>query len=430
MGVARSRQLLFTLLALSLTFGSIVPLLTIKTSALLDGSNDEIRPPGVCEHCNENRTCAGLLEKDPTLLDDCLREPTLQKCHMVCADHPEPTAMHVNVTDSTCEGHPMFWPGLDQGQWVKDYSYCNPLQGTPQECLLQKYRWKVSGCSPFETFDREKACSLLWQHNISDIQVLGDSLMRHVWQGLVLVLSGDFDYNVTLKHGRFCQGENGFADSSCRVGDGVMIPLCIQESTNASIHVQYVVVGPQSKGGTKFSITPVPNRGKTLYLYGIGNHALSRNAKYSDRLAILNAEAYANHFHWSNLSEPYYWGEDGHHLIWIPPHYKLSISRFDESNQRALDFMKESHDILSNVRHTGTLNTYSLTREALAFFCRSCEGTISNSNGRFPKCKYFVRDACEETRETWDGYHFGRGINTWKAHLALGHLQNTLKARQ
>jgi hypothetical protein len=389
-------------------------------SSWVDSTTEKDEAP-VCEHCSDNQTCASLFEKHPNLIVDCVKNPTLSQCQMVCADYPEPANKKATQEkEDSCKGHSKLWPALDEGQWIEDTEYCTPFQGTPRECLLGKYRWKLSGCSQFETFDREQACSLLWEHNISDIAVVGDSLMRHIWQGLVLVLSGDFDYNI---HGdtQGCRGESAFSEKKCRASVGAMVPLCFQNSTNMFVHVHLTN-----------TLRPFPNRGKTLQLYGIGNHRpYPSDGQHDDliaRLGILNSSAFKA-YRWNGFVKPYSGGEDGRHLIWIPPHYKLSIGRFDESNQRALEFLQESHDFFTQGNHTGTLNTYSLTKGAVPFFCRSCKAWDSTGS-LYPPCEYFVRDTCERTLETWDGFHFGRGLNTWKAHLALSHFQNTVEARQ
>jgi hypothetical protein len=51
-----------------------------------------------------------------------------------------------------------------------------------------------------------------------------------------------------------------------------------------------------------------------------------------------------------------FWGKEDY-LIWIPPHYKLRIGRNDEFNDRALRFLKESHEFFEQWG-AATLNTY------------------------------------------------------------------------
>lgn len=246
--------------------------ITSNSSLLLLATNNVLEGVPACHRCeddsNVSRTCSKIFAQDPNLARDCIQRPNLEKCNLKCADYPEPENKTIDDENHVCENrHPTFWPPLDRGQWVDDPVYCARFQATPQACVLGKYRWKLSACDQFETFDRQSACSLLWEHNISDILVAGDSLMRNLWHSLILVLSGDSEFDVNGDEA--CRGATGFAQRRCRAGDGAMFPLCFQNSTETTIQVKYLSAKPY---GPPPLIEPVPNRGKTLHLYGIGNH--------------------------------------------------------------------------------------------------------------------------------------------------------------
>jgi hypothetical protein len=147
--------------------------------------------------------------------------------------------------------------------------------------------------------------------------------------------------------------------------------------------------------------------GKTLHFYGIGNHPASGKHSPVERLGILNATQYQN-LKWYGFDNPNFWGKDGY-FVWMPPHYKLQIGRHDETNQRAHQFGIESHEFFSR-NGAVTFNTFDMTRELAHFFSRSRRGS---------KVQYYARETCKPVFDTWDGYHYSRTINVWKAHLAL-----------
>jgi hypothetical protein len=121
----------------------------------------------------------------------------------------------------------------------------------------------------------------------------------------------------------------------------------------------------------------------------------------------VNASAYIN-LKWNDL-QPFFWGFDDL-FLWVPPHFRILNFNHDEFNRRQLSFLIESSQFFADL-HAPTLNVFSMTRGAAPFFCRGNNGT------------YMRRDTCEKTLETYDGVHWSRGINLWKAHLILEHLK-------
>jgi hypothetical protein len=114
---------------------------------------------------------------------------------------------------------------------------------------------------------------------------------------------------------------------------------------------------------------------------------------------------------WRTLNESYFRGQ-GHCMIWRPPHFKISIGRTDETNERALAFLKESHDFFADL-NAQTLNTFSMTKAVANFLCLLCNWNT------FPSCEYLEQRTCKRSTVTYDGFHYTRQIDLWKARLVL-----------
>jgi hypothetical protein len=240
---------------------------------------------------------------------------------------------------------------------------------------------------------------------------------------LIVILKGDLDPDFGPKN---CAHGLAFSEfKDCRVngaGAGVMMSVCPRTETSIAgmsntdaINVRFQDNNPNNKIHVP-RIESVTGRGKTLHIYGVGNHPPDGDRSAYGRLGTLNVTAWKDKKWNQQMNEPFFWGA-GHYFIWVPPHFKFSIGRPDESNQRGLRFLKESHDFFASLE-APTLNTYTLTEQAMPFFCRKCDPTKPFPN-ILHECKYYERGTCELTGETWDGFHYGRAMNVWKAHLAL-----------
>jgi hypothetical protein len=382
-----------------------------------------------CETCDDNVRCADLLARTPDLLTRCAENPGDSVCELGCFDEPEEVLEDSNlmVLNNNDNNHDAasdknLWPPLGEGRWTEDPDYCRRFQDTTQACLLDKYRWTLApgNSEVVDTFDSETACALLHRSNITDIKFAGDSLVRHIWQGLLLVLTGD--WNTDLGRGKECANGLIFSEHrTCRrdgTGAGMMVPVCPHTAGNYSIEVRFQENITWRKKHHPW-IESVEGRGKTLHIYGVGNHPPLGDYTPTGRIGVLNVTMW-NELKWKpQFNKPFFWG-DGHYFIWVPPHFKLSIGRHDETNQRALSFLKESHELFAKFQ-APTFNSFTLTKRAIPFFCRKCERQTNASHPLNPsvECEYYERETCQTTKETWDGFHYGRALNTWKAHLLL-----------
>jgi hypothetical protein len=378
-------------------------------------------------HCVnvDNMTCASHDEKHPDWMNECNQNPYLPQCQLECYDDAPDAYQNTTLRESQVDAArfnnsssvsgPFYslWPSIDQGEWIEDPEYCLATANTTSNCLLDKYRFRlrVQGRNNFETRSGQEACDLLHKHNISDISFIGDSLIRHLTMGLIMVLEDDWNriFHPTKK-GLGCTGDVAFSEKGCRMSSFDM-QVCRDQESGRAIHFRSQQHNPTRKKHTP-PISRGGGKGKTLHVYGVGNHPATGIYTEAERLGVLNLEAYKK-TKWITFQEKEFWGK-GDYFLWLPPHFKMNIHGANENNQRGMQFMEESHDFFSKLG-ASTLNTYSMTKAASRFLYR---GSLP-LNATLDKQGYFSRETCQPISDTWDGFHYARTINVWKAHLLL-----------
>jgi hypothetical protein len=377
-------------------------------------------------HCVnvDNMTCASHYEKYPDWMNQCNQNPNLGQCQFDCWDGEAPDAYQnttlresqvdaarFNYSSLVSDPLSSLWPPIDKGEWIEDHEYCLAHANTTSNCLMDKYRFHLQdqGRNTFETRSGQQACDLLHKHNISDISLIGDSLIRHLAMGLIMVLEDNWD-RVFHRRKKACKGDVAFTEKGCRM-TAFNMQVCRDQKSGRSIHFKFQQHNPREEVHTP-PILREGGDGKTLHVYGVGNHPATGQQSNTERLGILNVEAYKS-TKWITFQEKEFWGK-GDYLLWVPPHFKMKIRRADSSNQRALQFMKESHDFFSKLG-ASTLNTYSMTKAATRFLYR---GSLP-PNATLDMQRYFSRETCQPITDTWDGFHYARTINLMKAHLVL-----------
>ena len=385
-----------------------------------------IRP--ICSFDSLQMTCAWKLAKNEGILSQCKQDPFLPQCDLNCIDgatqefpgasfdvliHEDEKSRAMKLEerllgDDKLQGRDRMWPPLgSNGQWIDDPRYCDTVKNTTGACLFGKYRyvWDEKWNRP-TIWTKEDACQLLKSRNVTRIRVVGDSLLRHLSQGLVIVLKGDYDYQFGHKG---CVGDRAFSEKGCR-GFGVT-SVCYNDESKKSggISIAYLEREPATwKLGSASRFRS--SHARTLFFYGAGNHPATAQHGLNERYGILNATEYLDG-RWSVLQSQF-WGPFNY-FVWVPPHYKLRIGRSDETNQRVYQFLVDSHNFFQFLG-ARTLNAFDMTRAMASFF--SFDDSAK---------KFYFRETCQETLETWDGFHYNRTVNLWKAHLALHQFQSS-----
>ena len=61
--------------------------------------------------------------------------------------------------------------------------------------------------------DKNEACEEIKQRNLRKLCFIGDSYMRHTYEGMLLILSGDYEYgamDITGRNLAMCEGDGQF----------------------------------------------------------------------------------------------------------------------------------------------------------------------------------------------------------------------------
>jgi hypothetical protein len=356
-----------------------------------------------------NRTCSSIFQskskQNPEWTQDCLKDPSRPSCMVECLEYPGKTSMK-NVSPK----HSTLWPPIGQGSWVEDASYC---QVADHFCFLGKYRFDLPD---LHVYSPQDACTLLRQNNITVVHIVGDSLMRQVSVALGHFLRNNWN-DLWRNQKPYCIGDRAFADEACRVIN-VELPVCSQQG-----YQDITFIFNSAIPRNPVDISPPRSGSKTLTLYGTGNHPPQGDYGKEGVMGMLNATGYKQ-TKWATFNRTYFWGEN-HLFLWLPTHYKLSIFRTVELNERALDYMIDSDEFFSSLG-ASSVNTFSMTEAAARFLYQVCPNDQRNSH--FGKdCVFHSRETCNLTNETWDGYHYARSINVWKMQLILNQLARQMK---
>lgn len=114
-------------------------------------------------------------------------------------------------------------------RWVKDQQYCaNP--SSFYTCTPHGWAWrpdlsnreahlndKSKDASAF--WEPEQGCALLRERGVRRMVMVGDSYMRHAYEGVTMMLSGDYVTGGLNEEGRAnesCHGEGQFNEVFCR----------------------------------------------------------------------------------------------------------------------------------------------------------------------------------------------------------------------
>ena len=245
-------------------------------------------------------SCTQLAKMYPSRIQDCLRNSSLPICSIKCYDTPPATLPSLNdwsahknnnsITTSSSSSLPTIWPPIGVGRWIYDPEYCRSPTNPLYPCLMNKYRWDLGPSSHFEPLI--DPCALLHQYNISDIHAIGDSLIRHLTQGLVILLNGDYNYRF---HNRTCVGDNAFSIYECRREIYKEYQVC--HSGQKYITIRAIPFSYHHQHLLDI-LYPGEGPGNTLYLYGVGLHASdpkkpgAKSYTPAERQTILNSSAY------------------------------------------------------------------------------------------------------------------------------------------
>ncbi|XP_071117332.1 uncharacterized protein [Haliotis cracherodii] len=154
---------------------------------------------------------------------------------------------------------------------VESECTCSDCYDLRQERYADYSNWiPADSRCPYRAFSSEEACALL---KGSSIHFVGDSLVRHIYTALLLVLSGDMDYgalksSASQETRSSCRGLYMFTEKVCRINLSYATNLC---GGQTRLVMKYYA---HTQAGRAFltHVKTITNQTKSLILTGIGIH--------------------------------------------------------------------------------------------------------------------------------------------------------------
>ena len=294
---------------------------------------------------------------------------------------------------ATTRHKPHFVDSCYQGYWAHDPAACTsfPVNMT---CTASGHVWNADGCALQTSTD---ACARLAHANIGKLLFVGDSYVRHAYEGMLLMLTGDFSSGA-LNAGSAdehpeCLGDGQFEEVACRHHVKTSDTLCDGHVTVA----------------LKYGAAPAPDEDDSQWdviVWGVGNHPVDGN--YTTRLGINDAAVYADHM-FRRLCHPdtglSFMRHDGRldtrsphstrKVFWMSSHCRSAARFNDEQDAKVHRYVVESSRHLWKLCGVPTIDTYTLTSNLVRFFPEDAQ------------------------QLSWDGTHWSRAVNLLKAVLVL-----------
>jgi hypothetical protein len=125
---------------------------------------------------------------------------------------------------------------LRTGDWSPEPALCHPPAPAMQRALCVRadnanasrsdavWRWRPRGCA-LKIYSSVEACALL--HRIGPLWITGESFERHLYQGVINVLSADYEGGAVEQRRVLppfnCTGEDQFDEKTCRAPRDLVI---------------------------------------------------------------------------------------------------------------------------------------------------------------------------------------------------------------
>ena len=266
--------------------------------------------------------------------------------------------------------------------WVQNVSLCTEL---PYSYTCANDKVHIWGDLPFALM-RRPACSILEQRKIRTITFCGDSYIRHAYQALLLILTGDYETGSMRDDFKAeCSGDAQFEESKCRHG----LPHAISGLCSGAVTLKLV-----------WDSWPVPSladlEASDLFVWGGGEHPV--NGDYQSHYGVNDADVVSQ-----TVLEPHCTADLQAHadkIVFMLPHYRTRPTNEHESAEMIRQYVQRMPSFLQDkCKISRILDTHTFT-EKLA-------STVP-------------ADVVQSM--TWDGAHWSRAVNIVKAWLLLHEL--------
>lgn len=373
-----------------------------------------------------------------------MANPETSRCRTWCYDSNPPSSFHHNTLATRaaqCEltgKHVLSAVNHSSSVWVEDANVCRSGSNSSSVCIGSLH-WKSGGHHPCElpVRDTEAACAILARKNVSSVLVVGDSLIRHVFLALHMLLTG-WSIN-ELRNG--CSMIDAFKQEAGGPCLNAKIKVeAIQQWCGGAVRGKFS--DRRHYGGKQGDLPIVAVASGQLVLFGIGVHPVLTDPSRDLNNASMKKLAGSTWTAWAYRSKQLFpvqrdvflrrpcekrrHGKRGNgRVLWLPGTFRVMVGRYDDSNERGARFAAESARYLDEeCDGVPTLNFIEPTRAAGQLMCRpaECDARVASYETQ-KSCKLIMRETCEDASSvTFDGYHWGVGVNSLKVQAVLAWL--------
>ena len=292
------------------------------------------------------------------------------------------------------------------GMWAKSDVCSEPSTSAWQRALCdhQNQTWMAadSECGEVCGYSPPQACEILGRGAPRNVSIVGDSLMRQLFQAMSCITNGDYVHGsmkagASIKSLQKCSDDNQFNDKKCQG----LVPT-------SSIHLP----GPPCRAhNVTLHFTPVMspfNTGAALLIKNLPPHGLTTTEKIlaelkPDDIFIIGVGLWDN-MEWDRYIKQYFSPMlkymDGHkktmpHVLAVLPHaVHVNMSYKGVTPQKVVAYNRKVGHFLQT-HGVAFIDTVNISVEA--------------------------------ARESYDGMHYVGSVNYLKASLILRHIESAIK---
>lgn len=258
-------------------------------------------------------------------------------------------------------------------------------------CTKDNYIYKETIDTQYDLF-KETACEALQKKNVTGIAFLGDSYIRHIFQGFIITLSGNYHNGATLSKDRKCLDEGQISEKkgcSSMLFEAAMcngtVSLNLYQKQDVSLKLNELITSYSKKGA--------------IVLYSVGNHPTARHVKRSGvhNATITASILYNNYCNPAVARYNKYVGMKN--VYWVSTHTRLFHYFEDETEERILEFNLEMRDYVEkHCPPMGYIDVYNMT-----------DALVTNHYN-------------ESLTMTFDRVHWGFNVNLLKTSMILNRI--------
>ncbi|CAH1773227.1 unnamed protein product [Owenia fusiformis] len=248
----------------------------------------------------------------------------------------------------------------------------------------EEHIWRpddTNNCQIREYESEPAVCDMLEQKKVKNLIFVGNSLIRHMWTGLLILLNGNLESGALLKSASSedkvkCAFHMQFDLKFCR-------DLLIRDTTICNGKVKMAYQQRDRLSEIRASEKYIKSAKDFLFIFTIGLHD---HLNFAQTKETLDQYFAALNFNKDRVIK------NGSRIIWMTPHFPglMLLPKYLDNYQSPADIKKYSENM------TDYLSEYKIP----------VMSTLQMTNHTF----------------SWDGVHFGYGLNSQLAHIFLNYI--------